>query len=145
MEEWKDGEDSLPTFHSAGLSLSKPSILPFLRTVNCFLKHGICERYNVIHLEDWESEVERRTGKRPQVTSARGHFLEVLLDYAGLRTPLRRNAKAHAAFQIVNQWHVGMRYYPATIPRPNAERFLEAVEVMRRWLLTRAFRWKGGR
>ena len=111
--------------------------------IECYLKYLICERYNVIHLADWEREVEQKTGIRPQVTSASGHFLEVLLDYAGLEDPLRRNAKAYAAFQIVNQWHVGLRYYPSTTSRRNAERFLEAVEFIRRWLLTRTFKWKG--
>lgn len=113
--------------------------------IECYLKYLICERYNVIHLDDWESEVEQKTGIRPQATSARGHFLEVLLDYAGLEGSLRRNAKVYAAFQIVNQWHVGLRYYPSTTSRRNAERFLEAVELIRRWLLARTFKWKGRR
>lgn len=113
--------------------------------IECYLKYLICERYNVIHLDDWESEIEQRTGIRPQATSAHGHFLELLLDYAGLEDPLRRNAKVYAAFQIVNQWHVGLRYYPSTTSRRNAERFLEAVELMRCWLLARTFKWKGRR
>jgi len=113
--------------------------------IECYLKYLICERYNVIHMDDWENEVEQKTGIRPQVTSARGHFLEVLLDYAGLEGSLRRNAKVYAAFQIVNQWHVGLRYYPSTTSRRNAERFLEAVELIRRWLLARTFKWKGRR
>ena len=55
--------------------------------------------------------IERRTGRHPQLSSARGHQLEVLLEYSGLKDVMFAEKEIYHAFRIVNEWTEALRYY----------------------------------
>jgi hypothetical protein len=103
--------------------------------IECYLKALICSRYDFEPLEDWEWQVARKTGQKPEVTGAKGHLLEVLLGHAGLMKSLRQDAQAYQYFKIVNQWHVGLRYDSGQGKAESTSRFLNAVEALYTWLL----------
>jgi hypothetical protein len=108
--------------------------------IECFLKFLICNRYDVEHLEDWEWQVAKRTGRKPDATGAKGHLLEALLEHAGLLEIIRGNAQAYQLFRTVNsQWYVGLRYYAGQGSVEDASRFLKAAEALYDWLLRRSF------
>jgi hypothetical protein len=108
--------------------------------IECSLKYLICSRYNLEHLEDWEQQVARRTGRVPGLTGIKGHLLEALLEQAGLTEALRRDSRAYQHFKTVNQWYVGLRYYSGRGNADSANYFLEAVESLYGWLLQYPFR-----
>lgn len=106
--------------------------------IECYLKMLICSRYDFEHLEDFEEAIEKRTGRHPQLSSARGHQLEVLLDYSGLKDVIRTEKEVYHAFRIVNEWTEALRYYDGNGTTEQCNPFLKALEVVYNWLLAKS-------
>jgi hypothetical protein len=106
--------------------------------IECYLKMFICARHDFEHLEDFEEAIEKITGRHPQLSSARGHQLEVLLDYSGLKDVMRAEKEIYHAFRIVNEWTEALRYYDGNGAAEQCNPFLKALEIVYHWLLARS-------
>lgn len=102
--------------------------------IECYLKHLICQRDDLLYLEDWEQRFERRSKRPAHVREKRGHDLEWLLQLSRLDQPLLADAELRRQFAIVNRWSVDMRYRSAAVTRDQAEGFVSAVGLVRAWL-----------
>lgn len=131
VERWRDAECLLKAERGLGAVYLAGYVL------ECYLKFIICERAGVTAIDEWEDQVERQTGRRPEVRGQRGHHLQSLLEFAGLDGEVRGDAVLQREFAVANQWEVSLHYHAGPYDLDRAGRFLEAVRHLRDWLRAR--------
>lgn len=101
--------------------------------VECQLKSKLMRMFGCRHLRELETELQQRGALAAQATIFT-HQLEILLRLAQGLDRLRKNEPMWRQFNIVNRWAPAWRYSANLSNRDDAEDFLEAIEMISRWI-----------
>lgn len=91
-------------------------------SLECALKYAICEKQRIVDLHQ----------KHPDLTAAKGHDLQVLLDRSGLGQRMSRSM--HEDFVKIKVWNVGLRYNPTGGNVKDARKFVARVRCIKEWI-----------
>ena len=95
----------------------------------CILKYAVCVREDVIHLEDaW-----------PDLLSARGHELDLLLERSGLIFS-HTDRDIAQCFRRIQSWSTHIRYTSSDGQQIDAEQFLNAAKAICKWVISKTYR-----
>lgn len=97
--------------------------------IECKLKARLMEMFDIWTLEDLERKLSQRTGKPIKAFT---HNIEILMTHAEALGRMDNNARR--SFAKCNRWRPEWRYDPGEGTRDECEAFIEAVEVLGRFI-----------
>jgi HEPN domain-containing protein len=102
-------------------------------SIECLLKTKLMRMFDCRHLRELEDELQRREMLSVRVTVFT-HQLEVLFRLSNGFDRLRQNEEHWRLFNMVNRWLPAWRYTADLSNREDAEDFLDAVDMISRWI-----------
>jgi HEPN domain-containing protein len=97
--------------------------------VECLLKYAVCIKEDAIHLED----------VYPDLLTAKGHELDVLLERAGL-TFSNADREIAQCFRRLQSWGVHIRYTSSDGYQQDASQFLNSARTVCKWIISKSYR-----
>lgn len=101
--------------------------------IECLLKAKLMKMYRCRHLTDLEDVLQAR-GVLAAHATIFTHQLEILMGLTQRLANLRQHADDWRRFNLVNRWVPAWRYSGDLSNRDDAERFLDAVMALSRWI-----------
>lgn len=102
-------------------------------SVECLLRTKLMRMFDCHRLGELEDELRRR-GVLPADMTIFTHQLEVLLKLTNAAPRLRQSRECWPLFNLVNRWVPAWRYTADQSNPDDANDFLNAVEVVSRWI-----------
>jgi hypothetical protein len=101
--------------------------------IECSLKTALIRRFSCDSLDELGETLARR-GTIKNQEDVVTHNLESMLRWSDRIDAIRDDVRTYSAFTFANQWRTSWRYAPEVSDRREAVEFLQAIDVVVRWI-----------